>query len=337
MNKVGLRTLFFTDTNRSNWQGSGPRPLLTHIWYPAETGAQEAPVLIGPPDAPLFQAGDAVKDIALAATPNKYPLILISHGTGAVALQLGWLASALARQGYIVAGVNHHGNTAAEPYTVEGFARVWERPRDLSLLLDCLLTDEVFGRRIDQDRVGAAGFSLGGYTALALAGVRLDFQLLLDAYASSGRSLESFAPPEFPDIAALIAFIQKLAHEDEHRQLYSDDRVKAVFAIAPALGEALADASSVSIPVKIVVGAGDTNTPSELNAQRYAGQIAAADLTILEREVGHYTFLAEGTAFGRELLPHLCLDHPSVNRVAVHQQVAGWVTEFLNTNLTEGL
>jgi predicted dienelactone hydrolase len=337
MNKVGLRTLFFTDTNRSNWQGNGLRPLLTHIWYPAAADAQEAPMLIGPPDAPLFQAGHAAQDAPIVNTHQQYPLILISHGTGAVALQLGWLASVLAAQGYIVAGVNHHGNTAAEPYTVEGFTRVWERPRDLSVLLDCLLNDEVFGPRIDRERVGAAGFSLGGYTALALAGVRLDFQCLLDAYNSSGRSLESFAPPEFPDSAALIALIQKLTREDAHRQLYSDDRVKVAFAIAPALGEALADASLANIPVKIVVGAGDTNTPPALNAQRYADEIAAADLTILDGEVGHYTFLAEGTAHGRELLPHLCLDHPNVDRAAVHKQVAELAVAFLNTKLTEGL
>jgi predicted dienelactone hydrolase len=333
MNKVGLRTLFFTDPNRSNWQGSGPRPLLTHIWYPANDDAQEAPVFIGPPDAPLFQAGQAASDAALVALPQQFPLILISHGTGAVALQLGWLASALARRGYIVAGVNHHGNTAAEPYTVEGFTRVWERPRDLSLLLDCLLNDEVFGPRIDPARVGAAGFSLGGYTVLALAGVRLDFQLLLDAYSRPGRSLESFMPPEFPDSAALAAYIQSLAGDDENRQLYADDRIKAALAIAPALGEALADTSSVSIPLKIVVGAGDTNAPPALNAQRYADQIACAQLTILEGEVGHYTFLAEGTAHGRVLLPHLCLDHPSVDRVAVHKQVAGWAVEFFNARL----
>ena len=41
------------------------------------------------------------------------------------------------------------------------------------MLIDKLLADPRFGPRIDATRIGAAGFSLGGYTVLALAGARL--------------------------------------------------------------------------------------------------------------------------------------------------------------------
>jgi predicted dienelactone hydrolase len=70
--------------------------------------------------------------------------------------------------------VNHTGNNAAEPYTAEGFSIWWERARDLSETISGILADAKFGDRIDPKRIGAAGFSLGGYTMIAVAGGILD-------------------------------------------------------------------------------------------------------------------------------------------------------------------
>ncbi|MFV0276481.1 MAG: hypothetical protein ACK5HY_04755 [Parahaliea sp.] len=74
-----------------------------------------------------------------------------------------------------MAGVNHHGNTAAEdvswPY---GFALPSERTRDMSVLLDRLLDDQDIAPRIDNDLIGVAGFLMGGYSAFAVAGVHLE-------------------------------------------------------------------------------------------------------------------------------------------------------------------
>jgi predicted dienelactone hydrolase len=53
--------------------------------------------------------------------------VLLSHGPGGAASDLGWLAETLARAGYAVAGVDHHGNTSTEPYVAEGFAFIWEQ------------------------------------------------------------------------------------------------------------------------------------------------------------------------------------------------------------------
>src|SRR5256885_8472094 len=50
----------------------------------------------------------------LSAAATKRPLIVLSHGTGGGAATMAWLAETLASNGYIVAAVNNHGNTAAE-------------------------------------------------------------------------------------------------------------------------------------------------------------------------------------------------------------------------------
>lgn len=333
---VGLCTRAFADPARLHASGSGARPILTHIWYPATPLARPLPVMIGPPETPFFWAGDAAHDAVPAASPPTLPLVVLSHGTGGMALQLGWLATALAAQGSIVACVNHHGNTALEPYTLDGFTRIWDRPQDLRVMLDCLLADPLFGPRIDPGRIGAAGFSLGGYTALALAGGVLDLRELLAAYRRAGRSLETLAPPEFPDAAGLVQALERLSTEDaSHRRSYHDRRIGAAFVMAPALGEAFSaqGLAPITVPVKIVAGVADTNTPPARNASWYAQHIPSAELVFVDGQVGHYTFLAECAPAGRDALPMLCIDEPGVDRATVHRQVGEMAQAFFARHL----
>jgi predicted dienelactone hydrolase len=332
-NKVGLRTFQFVDQRRLNGKGTGPRPMLTDLWYPAENSSVEEEILIGPPKHPLFHAGWAAQDAELSSNSERYPLILLSHGTGGSSRQMGWLATHLAKRGYLLAGVNHHGNTSIEPYTVEGFARVWERPQDMSAVLDLLLQEPMIGHRINIEQIGVAGFSLGGYTAIALAGGITDFQELKRAYHDSGRLIHELVPPEFPNKDALAARFQFLIENDTtHRESFRDKRIRAAFAIAPVLGEAFTASglAPISIPVKIVVGEADQLAPAEANAIKFARCINNSELEILKGQVAHYTFIAECTAQGKETLPFLCIDDPGVDRKAVHNRVSEMAANFFD-------
>jgi predicted dienelactone hydrolase len=120
-------------------------------------------------------------------------------------LQLGWLGTALAAQGYIVASVNHHGNTSVEPYTAQGFCLWWERAQDLRAVLDCLLADAWFGTRIDPMRIGAAGCSLGGYTVIAVAGGRTDLQAFAAFCSGPEREATCEDQAEFPGMGVQFA------------------------------------------------------------------------------------------------------------------------------------
>ena len=56
----------------------------------------------------------------------------------------------MAANGYIVAAVDHHGNTAAEEkFDPRGFRMPWERAKDLSTVIDLLLADPQWGPQID--------------------------------------------------------------------------------------------------------------------------------------------------------------------------------------------
>jgi predicted dienelactone hydrolase len=111
-----------------------------------------------------------------------------------------------------------------------------------------------------------------------------------------------------------------------------DARVRAVFAIAPALGPPAAGLVKISIPVVIVAGTADANVPIASSAEYFAANIPNAKLTTLPR-VGHYAFLDTCTAQGRGMLPLLCDDGPGVNREAVHARTAGLALDFFRRSL----
>ena len=333
---VGAVTHRFVPTGAYNWRGAATQALITTVWYPTVATATLVPQVIGPPNAPLFTLGRWAPGAAPAAGP--FPLIVLSHGTGGSAQIMGWLASALASRGYVVAGVNHPGNNVLEAYTAEGFSLWWERARDLTTIIDSVLRDPALGAVIDRRRIGAAGFSLGGYTMFEIAGARTD-PALFEKYCQAPEAEGCAAPPEFPDLLARRAELLKSSASfrdatSHAGDSYRDTRVRAVFAIAPALGHALTEDSlrAISIPVQIVTGDADPIAPPGPNAQRLASLVPAAALTRLP-SVGHYTFLAVCTDAGRRAQAQLCGDAPGLDRAAVHQRTIELAARFFERTL----
>jgi predicted dienelactone hydrolase len=192
--------------------------------------------------------------------------------------------------------VNHLGKKSDERKLAGRFFlsdwNMWERPRDVTVVLDDLLGDVVLGPRIDRNRIAAAGFSAGGATAIFLAGGILDLQ-----------ELQANSPPPPAElretIQTAIAEFEELKksnpviHESVRHagDSYQDKRIRSVFALAPAIGGGFTKAglSSVKVPVYIVVGQADVVTPLATDAQRYADLIEGAKLTVLPGEAGHWT------------------------------------------------
>ena len=333
--RVGMAFRSYTPKEPYNWRGAKTHALRTTIWYPAVDSAVEQPLQV--PGLNIFVLGNVAQKADLAAAPPKFPLILLSHGTGGTALSLAWFGAALAAHGYIVAGVNHPGNNAAEPYTVEGFSTWWERARDLSEVIDALLKDSTFGRRIDSTRVGAAGFSLGGYTMIEIAGGITDPATFIDFCASPKVDGICTSPPEFP---TLIEDFRKLAKEKPEflrhaTDSYRDARVRTVFAMAPALGPAFRPATltKITIPVKIVAGEGDTNVPISSGAKYLAANIPGSKLVIYPGAVGHYAFLDSCTEIGQKSASILCNDAAGVKRDVTHAQTIDSALQFFERTL----
>lgn len=126
------------------------------IWYPCAEPPGEVKIgrviLPGVQDCPL--AGDHL------------PLIAASHGQRGTFLGNHDTAETLADNGFVVAAVNHPGDTAQDPSRSGDLSVFVERPTDIKRLIDFMIGVSPFAARIDQARIGFFGFSRGGYTDL---------------------------------------------------------------------------------------------------------------------------------------------------------------------------
>jgi predicted dienelactone hydrolase len=336
--KVGVTSRTFHPKAQRNWRGAEHQELRVTVWYPAAENAVETQQVIGPPDAPLLLAGKAAAHAPMAPALEKWPLIVLSHGTGGSAMQMAWLGTALARAGFVAAAVNHPGNNALEPYTAEGFVLWWERATDLSEVLDGMLADPEFGPKVDPDRIGAAGFSIGGYTVLALGGARTDISVIIDLCKQQPNAplcrvpeMKDMGTPEQMLATARRTSGVSLASSNES---YRDPRVHAIFAIAPAVGMTLTPDSlhAMRLPVEIVVGSADPIATPKDNADYVRSHIRGAKENVLPN-VAHYTFLDTCTTAGKQQLGVFCEDPPSVDREAVHTQVDEMAVQFFDRAL----
>lgn len=306
---VGEQTINYTDYSRE-------RPLKTQVWYPTtdkDIKDTALPFLLSP----------TVKNATFVN--KKHPLIVVSHGTGGNRMSLAWLAIELTKNGYIVIAPDHWGNTLDNKIP-EYFVRYWERPLDMSFLLTSFLQDERFNNYVDSKRIATIGFSLGGYTALALAGIELDCEMLkLNASSEQGR--QEFTVPEFGDLRKLVNNISC----KEVPATLRDSRFKVHISLAPALGLGLSEQKqNITAPILIIGANNDQIAPIETNALKYSRAISGSKFTKLAGKTGHYIFLNEGNLQLRQEESTYYQDDNTVDRRLIHRQISAEILDYLS-------
>ncbi|MBE9103099.1 alpha/beta hydrolase [Vacuolonema iberomarrocanum] len=200
------------------------------------------------------------------------PTVVISHGFGADRRFLKYLARHLASHGFTVAALEHPGSNVAWLASVingqvlsDQFAEVLpatefiDRPRDVSFLLSELneIAQQSYYLRdkIDTNNVVVIGHSLGGYTALALAGAELNLP-----------NLREFCngPDQFG--LSVADWLQCTAVDlpDDLPNL-RDRRVTRIVALNPLIGRLFDETSleeNITIPTMFVTSTADAITPA---------------------------------------------------------------------------
>lgn len=239
-----------------------------------------------------------------------------------------WLIEELVTQGFIVAALNHPFDTARNK-TDAGVISVWDRPQDLRQLIDHLLADSQWSGKIDETRIGVAGFSSGGYAALALLGAVYDRDLMEQYCSGPDRGHDCELAADFTTVDFSGSSLS-----------YKDERVSAAFVMAPALGPSITESSlrEISAPVYITVSADDELVNPEYGAYRYAELISNSNLAILPSG-GHFIFLECDAAtavvdwFTSKL--DLCGTNFKVDRQTIRSDVATLAIGFFSTNIAE--
>lgn len=292
------------------------------VWYPAGTDGE--PTAVG--RGPIFEPVSARMGADVA--DGSYPLVLLSHGSGGNADGLGWLSAALVADGAVVLAVDHPGSTTGDssPRRAIDLAA---RAADLSAALDVLLADPVFADRIDRDRIGAVGFSLGGTTALGLAGLRFD---------AAAQDARCATLPDAADCGFFLRDGGTFADEPGFEGDAKDPRIARVVAVDPGFGHSVEAASlpAVDVPVALV-NLGDTHRLPAVDVgpdgNGLAQRLSGAAYTVVAPAT-HFTFLAPCRAGAAEILAEegedpICTDPDGVDRRAVHAALVDIVARGL--------
>jgi dienelactone hydrolase len=207
---VGVRTLTLVDPSRQNPAGTGPRAFTVEVYYPSTAEAvagvpRDVVQIFG---IELFPT-PSYRDVARAA--GAFPMVLYSHGSGGIRFENFALAVHLASHGYVIVSGDHPGDTLLDPGD-DMNAVLTNRPRDLSFLIDQFLafngqSGDFFAGAIDADRIAAAGWSYGGYTALALAAGTFSLGTFTDTRVKAILPLDGSAQVFDPDVPELYSTI----------------------------------------------------------------------------------------------------------------------------------
>lgn len=320
--RIGQKSVTFVDESKN-------RPLPTEIWYPTlDTLTKKVPKVN---QKELFKTIETIPNATISN--EKFPLLIISHGTGGNRFSLTWFIKRMVKAGYVVVSLDHYGNSTFNKIPRE-FVKWWERAIDAQYVLTQVLKDNEIGTKIDTSRIGGVGFSLGGYTNIALAGGYVD-RTVRENENAKDREM----PAEFPATDEIIDFENDsliVSSYNKYKNQVKDDRIKAFFVMTPAIGfgfHSKEQTDKITAPIFIVAGKGDLVAPVKNNAEKFHNLIKTSEIHLFDKNVGHYVFLNESTEFGKEVAPAITIDNATVDRKKIHEKTLELALEFFKSTL----
>ena len=272
--------------------------------------------------------------------PGAKPLVVISHGHGGSDLGHHDLAVYLASHGFVAATLQHpHDNYLDD--SGDGHPKVMVgRPIQVKATISMLLADPRWGKLIDPDRIGVAGFSNGGYTSLLLVGAVPKFARFMGYCKAHPRdsgvcghvgqlraSLEKQGLTVSRYLGAMQAQFHRWGNPD-------DPRIRAAFVMAPlSLVFDKAGAASIDRPVFLYYGQDDEVLNPDHNVLHIAPLIKTlAGIKMIPR-AGHYVFLSPCSQQLTKEAPDICIDPAGVDRASAHRRIDADALAFFRKEL----
>ncbi len=196
-----------------------------------------------------------------ATATSQAPLVVLAPGLNTDMNALLYVGQTLASHGYAVASLDFP-FTSADTMTaaIEGTgaippANAWySQPITVSELIDQV--EKRWGNRVDTQRVGVLGQSLGGYTVTALAGAQLDWPNLLSG-------CEQLNDPKTVVLNPAIVWQCAAPGRVVKRTSFRDPRVKVAVAVNPVTNPIFSaqSMSRVEVPMLVIAGMKDVFAP----------------------------------------------------------------------------
>jgi len=294
------------------------------------TGEQFPVALVYPSDTPSkkvkFGPFEMELSIGGKVTDGKFPLVIISHGSGGTNLGYRSIAFALVKKGFVV-GMPLHPKNNFKDNEGEGTVSNWEnRPRHISASIDAVLSSRKVSESIDTDKIAVVGHSAGGYTALAVAGGVADTTHIIELCLSNSQINEPFC--------GLVKEnkTEKVKIENSH-----DKRIKAIVLMAPVgiLFNSEDSLKDVDIPALLLRAEKDVELTepyqAEVIAKNYKNQELLTYCTV--PNAGHYSFITPFPEVIKGELGVVVEDPDGFSRQAFHELLSSDIVNFLDVVL----
>jgi predicted dienelactone hydrolase len=307
-NPVGFQVGFTTDSKGQHF------PI--GIFYP--TKAQTYPTTL---------VGTVLLSVARDApvTGSNLPLIVFSHGNGGGVQSHADLALALASAGYIVAIPQHTGDNFSDQSEFGTESWLHQRSDEYHASVDYMLNDWSGHKQIDPARIGAFGFSAGGFTVLTAIGAQPDLGSIAKHCAES---------PEF--VCDLLQQVNSpLLHDNllaSNTVFSSDPRIRSAVIAAPGLVFTMAPngLNNINIPVQLWHGDKDNNVPYDTNIQPILNALGPKVEFHSVVGAGHFSFLIPCGLFSP---PQICSEQGGFDRKSFHTDMNARVINFFEKNM----
>jgi predicted dienelactone hydrolase len=292
------------------------KPFTIGVWYPTEAKASAQPLETFTQDVALD---------APVAGGRRLALVVMSHGSGGSFAGHYDTALALAKAGFVAAAITHEGDSYDDQTRV---VQIWRRPAQLKRLVDFMLVEWSGRDRIDPARIGAFGFSAGGFTVLVAAGGTPDLSATTPYCAGHAKTFTCQIIAKGP--ADVQAGVGLPASAWIH-----DARIRAIVAAAPALGFAFGKSGlkDVRVPVQLWRAEFDHVLPSPDYADAVNADLPVKPEFHVAPNADHYDFIAPCSEGLAQHAPDICQERPGFDRAAFHASFDTDVVSFFKRTL----
>lgn len=306
---IGVRTLNYYDADRN-------RPVIVEFWYPTD----EQNVQCELTDDSVWVHPKEARDVTLSTKDKSYPLILMSHGHRGDRRERTWLADALVREGYIVASVEHYGNSWYQYNPLSSFC-FWDRAKDITFTITKILEDAALKEQINAKQIGFVGYSMGGMTGLALAG----------AEAKYAKEIATAQQKQAGEISAEAFNELDFSHAEKN---YLEPRIKSMLLICPATFAYPGDTfKKIKTPIGLIASLDDEVLPHAEHAHKLLENLKPFKLKILKNKTSHYAFLNRMTEKGCALLQKAVENPSALNWAPTHKDATQFAISFFKETL----
>lgn len=279
-------------------------------------------------DTAVFRGISVLPNAPLAE--GKFPLVVLSHGSGGNNTSLAWLADKLVQQGMVVVAANHPGSTTGDSIPAQS-AQLWLQTEDISFIISSLLSDPRWKSALDEQAIGVIGHSKGGYSAIAALGATLSRPYFIASCQQQ---------PDQPNCQFYTRAGVKLDQlsADKLEGNYADKRLRFAIALDPGMIPFYQKSSLLHLSAPLLlINAGYFISPSEslnLGGATWVKQLNQPGITAVTlTNSGHFDFLplckpAAAAILAEEGEAFICAT-PAIEREKIHQQTVQQIITYL--------